>query len=341
MVRFGRVDNPKGRWHRRQTPSFFPRREQQRLLVLVLMLGLVLLLMAKSSQPDNWRWLWRGQPAAPTDQSHADGSTQEPATYDLFPGIDPSDVRALKDNAVFLPAETEIWYRWLELLSQAAPHGLQSAPAARVGQLQLYQQTAEYRGKLVRMSGSVRRAHYISAPDNPPQIKGYWQCWLFPGNATWPVVVYALEMPSGFPVGLEIEELVEFTGLVYKRWAYPSKEGPTVAPVVLAKTGQWTRRSPPAVQRIPGTLAIASAVAMAALLAIAVTWIVYVRAGTASTRSRTTGWPDRSNPSGSVGAPRDGDELSDVRAWLAELSGAEPTPGAGDQNDVDPQRIGP
>ncbi len=336
MVRFGLVDKAMGRWHQRQTPNYFSRREQQRLLVLVLMLGLVVLLMAQASQPDNWRWLWRGQPAASTDERRADLSTQAPAANEVFPGIDQADVRTLKDNTVFLPAETEIWYRWLELLGQASPHGLRTAPAARVGHLQLYQQTAEYRGKLVTISGTVRRAHYIAAPANPAQIKGYWQCWLFPGKATWPVVVYALEMPAGFPVGLEIEELVEFTGLVYKRWAYPSKEGPAVAPVVLAKTGQWTRRSPPAAQRMPGAWAIVSAVAIATLLAITVAWMVYVRAGAASNRGRAAGWPGRSQSSGSVGATRDVADSSDVRAWLAELGGAEPTPGAGDQDNADP-----
>jgi hypothetical protein len=158
-----------------------------------------------------------------------------------LPGIDPVDVALLEDNTVFRPSETRIWTRWLQVLGQTDQATLDRATLGNVAYIQLFHQTDAYRGRAVTVRGTVRRAHYIAAPPERLRIKGYWQCWLFTGDVGGsPVVVYSLAMPNGFPQGMDLHEQAQFTGLVYKRWAYQSASGVRLAPLLLAKQGQWT-----------------------------------------------------------------------------------------------------
>lgn len=47
-----------------RTRNYLARHEQRKLLGLVLMVGLVLLLMREVANPDRWKWMWAGVPAA-------------------------------------------------------------------------------------------------------------------------------------------------------------------------------------------------------------------------------------------------------------------------------------
>ena len=62
---------------------------------------------------------------------------------------------------------------------------------------------------------------------------------------TSPCVLYVLDMPQEFPEGMSIEAPVTLTGFSYKRWAYQGADGDLmVAPVVLAKSLQWSQTQP-------------------------------------------------------------------------------------------------
>ncbi|MHC4404184.1 MAG: hypothetical protein ACYTG0_31405, partial [Planctomycetota bacterium] len=178
-------------FQRGQRPrNFLARREQWRLLILVMMLGLVVILMSKARDPDNYRWLaWfvesaeggAGAPAAvegtggarphdPRDRpglsdnavsgtaiSQAPAGAAGMAGSRYFPGVDESVLEAIRDDRPVGPSEWPAWLHFLQLLTGSHEATLRRASAGSVSYVQLFEQSAEYRGELVTTGGTIRR----------------------------------------------------------------------------------------------------------------------------------------------------------------------------------------
>jgi hypothetical protein len=88
-----------------------------------------------------------------------------------------------------------------------------------------------------------------ASKDNVLGVETQYLLWVQPiEGPTSPIVVYALDLPAGFPsladpnsVGgyTRLREDVEITGYFFKRWAYGARDGVNTAPLVLAKTPLW------------------------------------------------------------------------------------------------------
>jgi hypothetical protein len=192
-----------------------------------------------------------------------------------YPGVRAEYLAQVQDNTVFRSDERDAWYHLLAILDRAELPALEAASEGRVGFVQLFQQPASYRGRLVTIRGTVRRAHRLIAPKNEYGIESYYQCWLEPaGGPSSPLVVYVLDMPAGFPAGMQISEEVEYTGFSYKRWAYQAGDGTRTTPVILAKIGRWAP-APPVRTPLDYPVLLAAAVAVAALLGVALAVFVY------------------------------------------------------------------
>jgi hypothetical protein len=143
--------------------------------------------------------------------------------------------------------------------------------------LQLDEQPASYRGRLVTIDGVIRAAKQVAAPENEYGIAQYYQLWLQPDRGDEKLIaVYALELPAGFRVGETLDEPGRVTGFFFKRWAYTSRGGIATAPLILAKTIGW-EPPPPAVAPQSGDEQIFLAVATAFLLALAVVSLLVLR----------------------------------------------------------------
>ncbi len=206
-----------GRSRKRKPPrNYFSRREQIRLMVLVGMVMLVIVLMYEARKPENWYWLWDGAPASenavdltqaeisdrhidtrvkpkpPSDELDVPGSFYSPAPEEepekpedesaegFFPGVKPSLLKVVEDDTVLLPyAEQDAWYHLLAVLARddVKENELRKARIGRVGFLQLYEQPKAYRGRLVTIRGTIRRAVRVDAGKNDWGIEGqYWRC---------------------------------------------------------------------------------------------------------------------------------------------------------------------
>lgn len=160
---------------------------------------------------------------------------------------------------------------------------VQSATAAEihdhsigpVGFSQLFSQPADYRGRVVTLSGTIRRGVPKRAHKNDSGIGHHWQCWLFPDGSDNPVVAYVLRPPDGFPEGQAVHEAVRLDGLFYKRWAYLAGDGIRTAPVVIARTMDWRR--PPTVRQdaLPALPVIVAGVRAAGVLAATTTYFIF------------------------------------------------------------------
>ena len=235
---------------------------QNRLVTLFFMLAMVLVMMQQAAQPRTWGWLWEmGDSEAgavselprtsasdpipdrfvsPLESSTSDQSQFKADAADL--SVDPQRLATIQDDTYFRQNEAPAWFYLYQRLQQTPLDALDAIGSDRqLSRLQLYRQTDSYRGQLVQLRGLVRRAFRVPAVENNLGIEFHWQLWMFENRESKdPIVVYALEMPAGFPEGVELEEDVWLTGYVYKRWSYPAKGGLMVAPVVLAKMAHWS-----------------------------------------------------------------------------------------------------
>jgi hypothetical protein len=261
--------------------NYLSRRAEWRLLLLVALLGVSILLIGVARDPENFAWLWKmgqgrgDQPAAAPSrdsgsarnrprraQHEADPATvfapaaerrgaarpaAEPAGAEQserdFPRVDPSLLEQIRDDSPFRSTEKEAWFQMLRVLEGTEEEVLQTASIGRVTFVQLFQQPDQYRGELVTVVGTLRRAERVSAPTNDYGFRRYTRVVLQPeDNPRDPMIGYVLQLPEEMPRGMEIEERVEITGFFFKRWEYAAQSDLRIAPVVLAKTVRWTPR---------------------------------------------------------------------------------------------------
>jgi len=302
MVHFG--ERPKPR-------DYLSGSQQRRLLFLVLGLGVVVILAIEARNPARWRWIDElDQPAPAPPRREVPPPQELPGTFQSpgpapaaspiepsptaesdaparrYPGVKTQWLAAIRDDTAFRPEETEALVGLWTLLRKSDPARLQAASAGRVTRPQLFEQSAAYRGELVTVCGTARRAVEKPAPANEAGITRYFELWIQPADSPdWPVAVYCLELPEGFPSGAGLSERVGATGFYFKRWLYRSQRGLEVAPLVLARSVQW-RPAPPAAPS-PTPSATGLAVATLGALAVAALVTVYVFRRTGGGRAAT------------------------------------------------------
>ncbi|MBN1910715.1 MAG: hypothetical protein JW818_13300 [Pirellulales bacterium] len=280
---------------KREPRNYFSRREQWRLLMLVGTLGLVFILMFEARKPVNWAWFdaLSGKdavPDAPAEPPHPErlkkDAAQEPLDMLHLPAkeskepqapelssktpADPLD--AVRDNMVIRPQEHDAWFKLLDELKNSTEANLRERSIGRVTWLQIYEQAPAYRGEVVTVTGTVRRAEKKPAPENSIGVTDYYWVWLFPSDRpSEPVVVVCLDLPKGFLTGGDLAEQAEATGFFFKRWLYDSEGGMALAPLMLARGLRWTPAPPPAAEVAP-TISLLLALGGGLLVAIGLTF---------------------------------------------------------------------
>jgi hypothetical protein len=299
---------------RKPPRNYLARREQWRLLVLVLALGLIVILMQEARNPANYRWMLGGsedRPASGVERTNIDNrydpprrgpevpgtiiARAEPTEAEVdtsgryFPGVKPDFLEGVRDGTPFRSvdsAEHRAWLNLLEILHTADEATLENASTGRATYALLMQQPGVYRGKLVTVFGTVRRAHRLEVPKNDVGCQWYYQIYLFPDdNPSSPLIAYILELPEGFPIGMEVSADVKLVGFSFKKLPYLAGDPKTgeetmrIAPVLFARTLHWRKpvpsRPPPSTD--PVTLATIAGVAL--LVAVVVVVFVLRRSG--------------------------------------------------------------
>ncbi|NLX96065.1 MAG: hypothetical protein GXY83_07805 [Rhodopirellula sp.] len=295
QLQFGRENRPR---------NYLGRGEQWRLLLIVLALGLVVILYVQSQNPDNFQWFdamaqlqdeaadrpAEPRPLKPTPEQDPAGAFRSPLAdettirpkdeqAEAFSGIDRGDLEAIRDDTPFRSAEQAAWFRLLKILAETPDAALRKASIGRVMYVQLAQQPAAYRGELVTLLGTVRRAQQVAAPENDYGIESYYQLWLQPqDNPNDPIVVYSLNLPDGFPTGSSISAEIRMTGYFFKRWAYMAQDRLRSAPAVLSRSVDWIKRpAATAVRPRRDDWSIGLVLVISAAIAALVTFYVYSR----------------------------------------------------------------
>jgi len=271
--------------------NYLSRREQWRLLLLVMSLGLAIVLMLEARKPENWRWFEAldrpnrdaagegglGLTAEPSAETPA-GRRDERRPEGLFPGVRPDYLQAVLDDTTFRNEEKDAWFHLFAILADTDEAVLEKASRGAVSYVQITEQSDQYRGALMTLRGTLRRARRLKAPKNEYGITGYYKTVLqSESNPSDPVMVYVLALPEGFPTGMTISENVSVTGFFFKRWVYLARDKIRTAPVLLAKTVEWEKR-PTMVREAPrDPVSLLLMFGAAAALSAVVVVIIYLR----------------------------------------------------------------
>lgn len=161
-----------------------------------------------------------GSPAAPL------ASPSEPPP--VVEGVAFDDV---VDNTFFRDEEQAAWFGVLSELKQADDASL-SANASPVAYAELASQPEAYRGRAVRVAGTVRRIESVAPAENDAGVETLHRVTLQPtGGGVWPITVYTLAAP---PEDL-LENRATAAGYFFKNQSYRWADGVGVTPIVLAK----------------------------------------------------------------------------------------------------------
>jgi hypothetical protein len=144
----------------------------------------------------------------------------------------------------------------------------------------------------VTIKGRVLHESVKPAPKNSLGITDYHQLIVAPiGGGDFPVTVYALDLPPGFPRGGNLRVDVSIAGLFFKNWSYPYDGGMGISPVIVAKTFDWASPVQRAAIRSPRNPA-PIAMGAAAAIACALVFVVWVARQTRRPATADSGRPD-------------------------------------------------
>ena len=223
--------------------NYFSRREQLRLLLLVMSLGVVLFVMRELRQPERAERVAKvfteNSAVASKDEENltAEDSNQVPAeSANLVLQIPPELLNSVKDNSYFRNAEKDAWFGLLAALQQASIDEITSGSVGDVSYVQLVDQPAAYRGRLVTVRGTLRQATQQKPAENDLGLQTYYRLVIQPSaGEVLPIFVYALELPVGVTTSEDVANDVSATGYFFKNLSYPWRDGLGIAPVILAK----------------------------------------------------------------------------------------------------------
>lgn len=180
-------------------------------------------------------------------QGTALSAAEKQAMEELQTLLDAILLARVQDDSVWRAEEAEISFRLFEQALRMKQPAAEKVTQATF--LQLFKQSAVYRGKTVHVRGQAKQAWHVKAPSNWVGIEGYYVFVLRPNDVNAPIVVYSLELPPGFPkvkdkdidaAVTNLDETMEFTGIFLKRWAYTGRDGTYTAPLIIARRGDWT-----------------------------------------------------------------------------------------------------
>ncbi len=139
-----------------------------------------------------------------------------------------------------------LYYHFLDKARQASSDRLIADSRRDITFAHLYKdprnEPRKYRGQLVGIRGTVRRALAFDMDTNAYGLKKRYELWIFTEDSgKFPWVVELTSLPEGFPLGTEIQEKVETAGFFLKLWAYRAQDGFRSAPILLGHGLVWNR----------------------------------------------------------------------------------------------------
>ncbi|MFH1300807.1 MAG: hypothetical protein ABIK07_07070 [Planctomycetota bacterium] len=109
----------------------------------------------------------------------------------------------------------------------------------------IFKNNSRYKGRLVTLTGRVRKLIHYPAEKNEYGITTLYEAWLFTDDSQQnPTVVICTEVPksleAGLPQGTDVIDHVTVTGYLFKMYVYNAQDVTRVAPMILAQQLEWS-----------------------------------------------------------------------------------------------------
>lgn len=193
-------------------------------------------------------------PQSKTTENSNEGQT--PTTK--LPGLNPLREAPVKTPEADLPFLMEtltdldrdlppaLYYHFLDKAQKAPTSQLIRDGRSDITFAHLYRDPREdpkkFRGELIRIEGTVRRALAFDIPENAYGLEKRYELWVFTEDSgKYPWVVELTDLPKEFPLGTEIQAKIQTSGYFLKLWAYRAQDGFRSAPVLLGHGLEWTK----------------------------------------------------------------------------------------------------
>tara|TARA_R110002111_G_scaffold177322_1_gene243456 strand:+ start:98174 stop:99178 length:1005 start_codon:yes stop_codon:yes gene_type:complete len=109
----------------------------------------------------------------------------------------------------------------------------------------IFKNSSRYKGRLVTLTGRVRKLIHYPAEKNEYGITTLYEAWLFTDDSQQnPTVVICTEVPkaleAGLPQGTDVIDHVTVTGYLFKMYVYNAQDTTRVAPLILSQQLEWS-----------------------------------------------------------------------------------------------------
>lgn len=250
--------------------------------------------------------------------------------------LDQRLMATLEDASPWSNTEATAFWRLLQRgsadqSSDSSTRAERSLTPPLVYSLQLESEASNYRNRLVRFRGTIRRLEHVMRDDPPIAnlTQGYWLMWLRgEDDALQPIAAYTTQNMQPYVQAIDDRSVdypaIELHAIPAKRLAYASPSGVQVAPTLFAIRIDHLPQAPAAVPPVASAelwSQLGTALVLASLLATAILLPIYRQWRRRTTRRSTEQWPPRNRTivlwllaTGFSAAP-----LSESAVWAQEV----------------------
>lgn len=282
--------------------SYFPGGAMFRVGSMICCLLILGMIYTHAKNPATWRWLVNeGNVRADAATEPIKGNREaEPTPKEMIvPGPtddDPAESKAAQplfdiqtDRAPLAPTEMPAYWTAMRWARAQSFEQLSKRARENVRYSELWEQSEEFRGDLLKLRLHIRRVLEYDAPENSSGVAKVYEAWGWTDDSkSFPYILVFSELPPGMKVGAEVHEEGVFVGYFLKTMLYTAYDANRAAPLLV---GRMRHIASPTIARRNATGASdfwTTVVAGGALLIIAGIAFRYYRR---RTRIRTSALP--------------------------------------------------
>lgn len=140
------------------------------------------------------------------------------------------------------PSPSKDFVAWFGFVDSLQHDAAALDGAREVSYANLFDQSADFRGKPILVKGIIRAAEYVKTGPNLYGVEGYYVCWIRPDNyQDAPIKVFSLTAFEGVGADSKAEDLAslidkpcELRGIFFKRMVYRAQDDLRTVPTVIA-----------------------------------------------------------------------------------------------------------
>lgn len=215
------------------------------MLCCLLILGMI---YTHAKNPQTWRWLVNDgeahadvEPAAKVEPTAA-----PPVKETIVPGPtddDPEESKTaqplfdiLTDKAPLAAIEMPAYWRAMRWSQAQSFDAMSQRARSDIRYSQLWEQSEEYRGDLIKLRLHIRRVLEYDAPVNSSGVDKVYEAWGWTNDSkSFPYILVFSELPPGMKVGAEVSEEGVFVGYFLKTMLYTAFDASRAAPLLVGR----------------------------------------------------------------------------------------------------------